>query len=304
VTKAGEAAVEQALELTRKAAVLFAERGFENPRLEAELLLAAVLDVKRLDLYLQHDRPVTAAELESFRGFVRRRLRHEPLQYVTGRASFRHLELQVDARVLVPRPETEGLVGAVLDWAAARDGATSVLDVGTGSGAVALSLATEGTFTRVVASDNSDAALEVARRNAMLTGVEGGVEFRLGSLFDVVRVGETFTVIASNPPYIAEHERDLLAPEVKDYEPAGALFGGADGLSVIRELVTQAPRHLEPGGLLAIEIGAGQADAVLACAAQTGAYTGSSVRSDLAGRQRVVMMECPTQQRQEREKSG
>jgi release factor glutamine methyltransferase len=295
VTNAGEAVVEQALELTRKAAALFAERGFENPRLESELLLAAVLGVKRLDLYLQHDRPVTAGELDCFRAFVRRRLRHEPLQYVTGRASFRQLELQVDARVLVPRPETEGLVSAVLDWAAVREGDTGVLDVGTGSGAVALSLATEGAFARVVASDNSAAALEVARSNAALTGLAGKVEFRLGSLFDVVRDGETFSVIASNPPYIAEPERDLLPPEVRDHEPPGALFAGADGLDIIRELVSQAPRHLEPGGLLAIEIGAGQADAVLACAAQTGAYSNTAVRSDLAGWPRVVMMECPTQ---------
>jgi release factor glutamine methyltransferase len=300
----GDAVVEHALDLARKAASLFAERGFENPRLEAELLLAAVLNMKRLDLYLQHDRPVAAEELDRFRSFVRRRLRHEPLQYVTGRAAFRKLELHVDSRVLVPRPETEVLVGAVLDWAAARDGETSVLDMGTGSGAIALSLAAEGSFTRVVASDDSAAALEVARSNAALTGLDGRVEFRLGSLFDVVRAGESFSVIVSNPPYVAEHERNSLAPEVKDYEPAGALFGGADGLRIIRDLVVQAPRHLEPGGLLAVEIAASQADAVLACAAQTGAYSGSAVRPDLAGRPRVVMMECPTRQRQERETSG
>jgi release factor glutamine methyltransferase len=304
VTRAGEAVVEQALDLARKAATLLADRGFENPRLEAELLLAAVLSMKRLDLYLQHDRPVAADELDRFRTFVRRRLRHEPLQYIVGRAAFRTLELQVDGRVLIPRPETEVLVGAVLGWAASREDAGSALDVGTGSGAIALSLAAEGSFARVTASDDSLDALDVARGNATLAGLDARVDFRAGSLFDVVGDGEQFDVIVSNPPYIAEHERDALAPEVRDHEPARALFAGADGLRVIAELVTQAPQHLAPGGLLALEIGAGQADAVLASARRTGAYSGISVRPDLAGRPRVVMLERPAQQHTETEMSG
>jgi release factor glutamine methyltransferase len=290
--------VERALELTRKAAGVFEEKGFENPRLEAELLLAAVLGVKRLDLYLQHDRPVHPAELDRFREYVRRRLRHEPLQYIVGTAHFRGLELCVDGRVLIPRPETEVLVGAVLEWCAGRSG-LSVLDVGTGSGAIALSLAAEGTFERVVASDISAEALEVAATNAARTGLEGRVEFRRGPLLDVVARGESFSVVVSNPPYVAERDREGLMPEVRDHEPAAALFGGADGMAVIDALLAGAAACLEPGGLLALEIGADQAALVQASAGRGGNWGGIRLLRDLAGRDRVVMLEMVAQSRRE-----
>jgi release factor glutamine methyltransferase len=294
---------ERALDLTRKAAAVFAERGFENPRLEAELLLAGILGVRRLDLYLQHERPVTAAELERYRDHVRRRLRREPLQYILGTAAFRTLDLAVDPRVLIPRPETEVLAGEVLAWAARSGRNGAALDVGTGSGAIALSLAAEGDFARIVASDTSRAALAVARANAARTGLEGRVEFREGSSLDVVRPGERYAVIASNPPYVADGERDLLPPEVRDHEPAGALFGGRDGLAVIVDLVRRAPHALEPGGLLALEVGAGQADAVVALM-EVGGLAGVRIVPDLAGRLRVVLGERAEQKQQEREKAG
>jgi release factor glutamine methyltransferase len=292
---AGIAVADGALDLARRAANVLADRGFENPRLEAELLLAGVLGLTRLDLYLQHDRPVGPAELDRFRASVRRRLRHEPLQYILGTVGFRHLELNVDARVLIPRPETEVLVGAVLEWAAACTGRGltpgAILDVGTGSGAIALSLAAESTFQRVVASDLSTAALEVARENARRNGLEGRVEFREGSVLNVVGAGERFSAIVSNPPYVAEHERAALPPEVRDYEPGMALFGGADGLGVIAELVRDAPPYLEPGGLLALEVGLGQAEATAALIERSAAYGPARILPDLTGRARVVLAE-------------
>jgi release factor glutamine methyltransferase len=177
----------------------------------------------------------------------------------------------------------------VLDWAAGRDGLTA-LDVGTGSGAIALALATEGPFRRVAATDVSADALEVARANAADAAPDAPVEFHLGSLYEPV-AGERFDVIASNPPYVGTEERDALDAEVRDWEPAAALFAGAGGLDVIRPLVAQAPEHLAAGGLLALEIGAAQADAVREIIRATGAFCEPVVRRDLAGRDRIVLAE-------------
>ena len=277
------------LELVGWTANYLKDKGFHNPRLNAELLLAGSLGLKRLDLYLQHDRPLKADELADFKARLLRRAKREPLQYIEGRAAFRDLTLRVDSRVLIPRPETETLVQAVLDWAAGRDG-LSALDVGTGSGAIALALASEGPFRRVVGVDVSAEALEVARENAACAAPDAPVEFRPGSLYEPV-AGERFDVIASNPPYVGTEERESLDAEVRDWEPAAALFAGAGGLDVIRPLVTLAPAHLAPGGLLALEIGAAQADAVREIIRATGAFGEAAVRRDLAGRDRIVLAE-------------
>jgi release factor glutamine methyltransferase len=280
--------VETPLSLVGKAADVLAERGIEQARLDAELLLAHVLGLRRLDLYLQHERPVDDAELSRFRAAIRRRLRREPVQYITGSAAFRRLELLVDRRVLIPRPETEVLVGAVLDWSRGRP-AGSVLDIGTGSGAIALSLAQEGGFARIVATDASDDALEVARLNARRAALEATVEFRAGATWAPVADGERFDVIVSNPPYVAEPERASLAPEVVVWEPAGALFAGVDGLDVIEALVAGAGTRLAPGGLLALEVGAAQAETVAARIRAAGAFAEPRILEDLAGRPRVVL---------------
>ena len=265
------------------------EKGFHNARLNAELLLAGTLGLKRLDLYLQFDRPLRADEMAAFKPRLLRRAKREPLQYIDGAAAFRDLVLRVDSRVLIPRPETERLVQAVLDWARGRDG-LAALDVGTGSGAIALALATEGPFARVVGVDVAEGALEVARANARAAAPDAPADFRLGSLFDAV-AGERFHVVVSNPPYVGEEERAALDPEVRDWEPAGALFAGAGGLDVIRPLVARAPAHLEPGGLLAMEIGAAQAAAVCELIRATGAFAEPRVIADLAGRDRIVTAE-------------
>jgi release factor glutamine methyltransferase len=277
------------MELLRWTAEYLAGKGFHNPRLNGELLLAGVLGLKRLDLYLQFDRPLLPEELAAFKARLRRRARREPLQYIDGEAPFRDLRLRVDRRVLIPRPETEVLVQEVLDWAAGRE-RLHALDVGTGSGAIALSLATEGPFARVVATDVSEGALEVARANLALAAPPAPVELRLGDAFAPV-AGERFHVVASNPPYVGTDERGTLDAEVRDWEPALALFAGPGGLDVIRRLVGGAPDVLHPGGLLALEIGAGQAGAVAELVRAAGAFREPRLRRDLAGRDRIVLAE-------------
>jgi release factor glutamine methyltransferase len=281
------------LEMIRWTTEYLAGRGFENPRLEAELLLAGTLALKRLDLYLQFDRPLSAAELAAFRSRLRRRARREPLQYIDGTAAFRELLLKVDGRVLIPRPETEELVQAVLDAVRGRQGLEAV-DVGTGSGAIALALATEGPFARLVATDLHPEALALARENLAACAPDAPVEFRRGDLLEPVR-GERFDVVVSNPPYVREDERPSLDPQVRDWEPGLALFAGEDGLEVIRRLVAQAPGVLKAGGLLAMEVGAAQGPAAAALIREDGRYAAPRVLPDLAGRDRIVLAESTTQ---------
>lgn len=275
--------------MIRWTAEYLGEKGVHNARLNGELLLAGVLGCKRLDLYLQHDRPLAAEELAEFKTRLRRRARREPLQYIDGTAAFRNLVLRVDPRVLIPRPETEGLVQQVLDWARGREALTAV-DVGTGSGAIALALATEGPFARVVATDAQAEALAAARENHAVAAPGAPVEFRQGDLLAPVR-GERFDVVVSNPPYVGDEERASLDPEVREWEPASALFAGVGGMDVIRRLVPQAAEALKPGGLLALEIGASQGAAVARVIEETNAFGAPRVRPDLAGRDRVALAE-------------
>lgn len=278
------------LELTRLAAEHLAEKGVADPRLEAELLLAHVLGVRRLDLYLQFERPLEATEVSDYREAIRRRSRREPLQYITGEAHFRELVLAVDPRVLIPRPETEVLVGQVLDWGADRLSGATILDIGTGSGAIVLSALREGAFERGVATDASAAALEVARANAERSGLVDRVELREGRVWEPIGDGERFDVIVSNPPYVAVADRPALMPEVRDHEPAAALFAGEDGLAVIREILGGAVGHLRPGGLIALEVGADQGPAVVELARSHGLRS-PRLAEDLAGRERVMLAE-------------
>jgi release factor glutamine methyltransferase len=263
-------------------------KGVERGRLDAEHLLAHALGVPRLQLYLQYDRPLDKSELDRFRPLLRRRAAREPLQYIVGRAAFRELDLKVDSRVLIPRPETEVLVDEVLAWCQGSEDLTA-LDLGTGSGAIALSLLVEGPFRKVMATDVSADALDLAGENARDLGLESRLELRLGSLFDAVEPGQVFDVVVSNPPYIADAEAVALQPEVGVWEPGHALFGGPDGLSVLRSVIQGAGAVLRTSGLLALEVGERQPGIVVTALEATGDYEDVRVRRDLSGRQRVVL---------------
>ncbi len=278
------------LRLMRWSAAYLEGKGIERGRLDAEHLLAGALGVGRLQLYLQFDRPLTREELDRYRPLLRRRARREPVQYILGRAAFRELELHVDRRALIPRPETEVLVDEILEWARATGrGDLRALDLGTGSGAIALSLALEGPFGRVVATDASADALALARENAALAGLAERVEFREGSLLDALAAEEQFDLVASNPPYVTDAELGALEPEVRAWEPVQALAGGADGMDVIVAIVAGAGVHLAAGGLLALEVGAAQAPSVVARVEAADGYEDVRVRRDFTGRERIVL---------------
>jgi release factor glutamine methyltransferase len=252
--------------------------GCETPRLDAELLLADALEVSRAEVVADSSRGLEPAQARRFGEHVRRRVAREPVAYILGRKGFRTIELEVDGRVLVPRPETEHLVEAALDLPAGA----RVADVGTGSGAVALALKAERPDLRVVATDVSVAALAVARANAARLGLE--VELLEGDLLEPVQ-GPLDAVLA-NPPYVAEGERGVLAPDIVRHEPPEALFAGADGLSLVRRLVPQAAAT--GASLLALEIGLGQAGAVAELVRAAG-FAEVEALPDLAGIERIVV---------------
>jgi release factor glutamine methyltransferase len=279
------------LRLLRWSTRYLEEKGVPDPRLDVEHLLADTLEMGRLDLYLHFERPLAPGELARFRPRLLERARRRPLQYILGRVPFRELELAVDERVLIPRPETEELVDAVLarvgEWG--REG-LEALDLGTGSGAIALSLAREGPFRRVTATDRSADALAVARANAAALGLEARVRFLEGPLFEPLPPGERFHVLVSNPPYVAAEEWEALQPEVRDFEPREALEADDGGMRVLRELVEGASSVLEPGGLLALEVGAGQAEAVATLLRGRPHWDAPVVLRDLAHRDRLVLV--------------
>jgi release factor glutamine methyltransferase len=274
------------LELLRWTTDHFAERGIESPRLDAECLLAHALGSDRLRLYVDYEKPVEADERAAFRALVRRRAGERiPVAQLLGQKEFWSLRLRVTPDVLVPRPETETLVAAALEAFPDADAELTILDVGTGSGAVALALASERPKARVTASDLSDAALAVAGHNAEQLGLADRVRFAAGDVYAPV-AGERFDLVVSNPPYLAESEAADLAPEL-EHEPAGALFADEDGLDVLLKLVAGAAEHLNPGGLLALEIAPGQTRKVREACGRAGLQQ-ISVQRDLAGRERVV----------------
>ncbi len=274
------------LELLRWTTGHFDGLGIGTARLDAECLLAHALGVDRMRLYLDFDKPVSEAERGVFRELVRRRgSSRVPVAQLLGRKEFWSLSLRVTPDVLVPRPETETLVAAALEWLPAERGAASVLDVGTGCGAVALAIASERPAARITATDLSPAALEIARRNADELGMAERIRLLEGDGFSPV-AGERFDLIVSNPPYVAESQRGSLPPELA-HEPELALFAGPDGLSVLRRLVGGAAAVLAPGAGLALELAPEQAVRVAGWCREAGLLDVRTLR-DLAGRPRVV----------------
>lgn len=259
-----------------------ASRGVENARLETEWILSHALGTDRVGLYVAFDKPLTDPELGLIREMVRRRARREPLQYILGTQEFAGLEFVVTPHVLIPRHDTETLLKEALSRLC---GTERVLDVGTGSGCLAVSLARHFPSLSVTAVDISADALAVARENARRNGVF--VRFLQGDLFAPCR-GETFHMVVSNPPYIPSNEIESLQPEVRDHEPRSALDGGSDGLELYRRLVPEAVRHLSPGGWLLVETGIGEGPAVRELFASAG-FCDMVTAVDPSGIERVVV---------------
>ncbi len=272
----------------RLMAQAFTRAGIADAPADARLLLGHALQIDRARLLSESDRPLDAREIDAITTLSARRLKHEPVSRIFGRREFWSLSLDVNEAVLVPRPETETVVEAALDFAVRgglRMERLRILDIGTGSGALILALLTELTRATGVATDISEAALDVARGNADRFGLSSRCDFVVCNIADGIT--DAFDLIVSNPPYIAHDDIAALDPEVRDYDPALALDGGADGLDAYRGIAAQARRLLAPGGRMFVELGAGQDNAVRALFAAEGLTLGTT-RPDLAGIPRVL----------------
>jgi release factor glutamine methyltransferase len=270
-------------------AMLLDAAGIVDPGREARDIIAALRDAPRFGTTVNGHTVMSAAEREVARAAATRRARGAPFAYAVRSAAFRRLMLAVDERVLIPRPETELLVEIVLELMKSRPGGVAI-DIGTGSGAIALALASEGAFDRVLAGDISADALDVARANALRLkpADQARLEFRCGSVLAPF-CGERAVLVVSNPPYIADGEVSSLPAGVRDWEPAVALFGGPDGMTTIRRIIRDARDVLESGGWLALEVDSRRASWVVEALSVYDCYVDISVRFDLAGRERFVL---------------
>lgn len=283
------------LEIIKKTTEFFAARGVESPRLNAELLVGHGLGLGRMQLYLQFERLLTHDELEKIRPLVRRRAQREPLQYVIGEMEFSGLKLKTDRRALIPRPETERLVELVVSHFQARSAPSRVLDLGTGSGAIALALTRHFPAAEVTGVDCSAEALALAGENALRTGLQERVTWLNSNWFDALSADARFDVIVANPPYLSVGDTAAAEPEVRDHEPHIALTSpGADGAADLATIIAGARRYLTAGGLLALETGITQHASLLALAAEAG-FTRTRSMQDLTGRDRYVMAETEPQ---------
>jgi release factor glutamine methyltransferase len=280
------------LEMVKWATGYFGRHEVENARSEAEILLAYSLGMQRIDLYLNHDKPLCESELKRFKAIIKRRMEREPVAYITGSREFWSLELAVNPSVLIPRPETECLVEAVLPFLDPHSGLPQrVLDMGTGSGAIVIALAHEHPEHCYVATDRSVAALHTARENARRHDLGHRIAWLCGS-WDAPFVPDRplFDLIVSNPPYIRSGDMNGLQPEIRNHEPTMALDGSGDGLECIRKIIASAHRLLRPHGHLALEIGYDQA-ADMPRLAAAGPYGPPQIIKDYSGLDRVVVFE-------------
>lgn len=276
-------------EALREAAQRLKEAGVDGADVEAEFLVTHLLKVKRHDLFLNPERRLTDAEARDLDSFIKRRCAHEPAQLITGECEFRSLTFRVTGDVLVPRPETELLVDEALRAAASFKGAGpfTAIDLCTGSGCIAITFASVSPLWRVHATDISTAALKVAEENARDNGVGDRIKFAEGDLFAPLK-GVKAHLVLSNPPYVTAADMKELEPEVALWEPAGALYGGEDGLDFYRRIIAEAPAHLAAGGFLILEIGWKQAKAVRELLDKTGRFTDIDIKKDYSGIERVV----------------
>ena len=267
--------------------------GIDSARLDAELLLGCALGMSREELIVAARRKLSVAESDRYEDLLRRRLNREPLAYITGQQEFWSLGFLVSGDVLVPRPETETLVERALKHLAAINNheAPRILELGTGSGAIAVALASELPQAEIVATEIAPAALQIARRNASRNGVSNAIRFLQGDLFTALdqELEKEFDLIVSNPPYIPRGEIAQLEAEVNRWEPRAALDGGVDGLDFYRRIIEEAPGYLRQGGAVAVEIGAAIGSLVLALFRNNPAYGDTRVYQDYSGRDRVVI---------------
>ena len=267
----------------------FRESGITTPRLDAEVLLGFVLQKSRLQLYLSFEMPVFPDRLSVFRQLIQRRKEHTPVSYLTNHREFMSIDFYVDSRVLIPRPETEILVEYVLDRTSTH-GPISLVDIGTGSGAIAVSLAFNRPEWYIVATDISIDALAVAETNA--TRHQTQIEFRSGDMLSTLEsVDDKFDWIVSNPPYISSQDYKILPPDVRNFEPKLALASPPDGLQLIRILIESAPNYLKPNGRLAIEIGKGQRLDVEDFVHRSKKYQKIDFIPDLSGVARILVVQ-------------
>jgi release factor glutamine methyltransferase len=279
-------------DVTAFAADDFRKRGIESPRLEAEILLCRELGLNRTKLILEQERPLSREELSAYRALIARRRAFEPIAYILAEKEFYGRVFQVDRRVLVPRPDTEILIDVALARTRPRSLSARTLDLCTGSGCVAVTLACERPTWQVTGADISAAALEVARSNALAAGAVWGVRWIESDLFSALPARERFELITANPPYIPTAEMASLSKDIRDYEPHLALDGGADGLSFYRRIIKEALNFLTSGGVLALEIGWNQAKDVSTLLAESG-YEDIQIAQDYGSRDRVASAKAP-----------
>jgi len=270
----------------------FAEKGVDAPRLSAELLLCHVLKLERIQLYTLFDRAVDPPQLAVLRALVKRAGEHEPIGYLVGRCEFYSLPLTITPDCLIPRPETEYLVEKAILFLRQREGAQHVLDLCTGSGCIAAAIAKNVKDAQIVATDISDAALKVAAENIGKLKLNERVKLLCGDLFDPIIEGldaAKFDLIVSNPPYVSEPEYAALDKNVKDYEPAGALLAGADGLDVYKRILGKVDDFLKPDGVLMMEIGYAQGKAIRELLENSGIFKTIAIEKDFANNDRIAV---------------
>ncbi|MCI0495785.1 peptide chain release factor N(5)-glutamine methyltransferase [candidate division KSB1 bacterium] len=269
------------------------KKGIENARLNAELLVGHVLNLSRVQLYLNFEKPVTAEELDQIRNLLKRRSNHEPIQYILEATEFYSLKIKLNRHTLIPRPETEILIDTVLDHCkkfATRKETLQILDIGTGSGNIAIALAKNLASSRITAIDIQSEAVKIAEQNAEYHQLRDMISFIQQDIFDnTLSFPEKFDVIVSNPPYVSREEFDNLQDEVKNFEPYIALYGGPDGLVFYHRLTNLAPTHLAQDGFIAVEFGANQSDQIKKIFANSAFFQYIEIITDLNKLPRVLL---------------
>ena len=275
------------LDVVQKSADFLERKSVESPRLNAEWLAAHALKIGRMELYMQFDRPLQPEELDSLRNLVSRRGKREPLQYILGETQFHDLILKCDQRALIPRPETEQLIDYIVDLGPKIDESFSILDLGTGTGAIALALAMRFPCSKVVATDASQDALDLAAENALRNGLQNRIQFVRSRWFESLKGSGPFRLIVSNPPYLTDSEMEAAEPEVRDFEPTKALLSRKDGMEDALSIISNSIDYLEPSGSLWLETGIHQHERLLEACSNAGFQSSEGI-VDWADRPRFV----------------